>query len=242
MFPSSYDFHEYYLTQAAQSAARAVTRRLQSWWPHTALSQKTLCGLGYALPYLAAYEETSMRRMAFLPAPFGPIGWPVETKNQTAVVNRTALPLPDESIDRLLLVHELEFAEDPAGVLLEAWRVLKPDGKLILVTPNRHGLWARAEHTPFGFGRPYTLKQAHRLLTDARFTLDRHCGVLLFPNLHASAFGRVVAHLAEPLAAYIPALSGLVVVEASKRLYTPVFLKHKTPAWQGIKVAEPVGS
>ena len=37
-------------------------------------------------------------------------------------------------------------------------------GKLVIVTPNRRGLWARFEHTPFGTGRPFSRGQLTELL------------------------------------------------------------------------------
>ena len=34
----------------------------------------------------------------------------------------------------------------------------------MVVVPNRRGLWARAERSPFGHGRPFSGRQLHRLL------------------------------------------------------------------------------
>ena len=57
------------------------------------------------------------------------------------------------------MVHALEHAEDPRETLKEMWRVLAPNGRLVIVVPNRRGLWASFEHTPFGSGRPYSRGQ-----------------------------------------------------------------------------------
>ena len=58
----------------------------------------------------------------------------------------------------------------PAPLLREMWRVLTPEGRLLLIVPNRRGVWARLDTTPFGHGRPYSRGQLERLLTDALFT------------------------------------------------------------------------
>ena len=50
-----------------------------------------------------------------------------------------ALPFPDLIFDRILLVHGLEAAENARRLLREAWRVLKDDGRLLVVAPNRRG-------------------------------------------------------------------------------------------------------
>ena len=49
------------------------------------------------------------------------------------------LPLADASFDIAVLQMVLHYAEDPAGVLAEAARVLRPDGRLIVIDLARHG-------------------------------------------------------------------------------------------------------
>jgi len=48
------------------------------------------------------------------------------------------LPLADASFDIAVLQMVLHYAEDPAGVLAEAARVLRPDGRLIVIDLARH--------------------------------------------------------------------------------------------------------
>ena len=50
----------------------------------------------------------------------------------------------------LVLLHALETADHPHAVLSEAWRVLGPGGRMLVMAPNRAGLWARSEN----FSRP----------------------------------------------------------------------------------------
>jgi hypothetical protein len=40
----------------------------------------------------------------------------------------------------------------------------------LVIAPNRRGIWARLDRTPFGSGRPYTMSQLSRLLRDEQFT------------------------------------------------------------------------
>src|SRR3712207_9387510 len=69
------------------------------------------------------------------------------------------MPLPDASIDRVLVVHALETVESPSELLHEIWRILTPGGRIILVAPNRRGLGARMDTTPVGHGQPYRRSQ-----------------------------------------------------------------------------------
>lgn len=120
------------------------------------------------------------------------------------------------------MIHELEYAQDPAAVLDEAWRTLKPEGKLLLVVPNRTGFWSRHEKTPFGHGRPFTTTQLYDLLRDQNYTLERMTGALLAPPFKQPSLTRHVAPYIETLAPVCGALCGVIIVEASKRLYSPI--------------------
>jgi SAM-dependent methyltransferase len=46
------------------------------------------------------------------------------------------LPLPDASVDVVIMSELIEHLVDPDGTLDEAWRVLRPGGALLLSTPN----------------------------------------------------------------------------------------------------------
>lgn len=64
-----------------------------------------------------------------------------------------ALPWPRARFDAGLLQVTLEFVQDPRVVVREAWRVVRPGGRLVLGLIHGPGPWARyyrarAEHEP----------------------------------------------------------------------------------------------
>jgi ArsR family transcriptional regulator len=76
------------------------------------------------------------------------------------------LPLADASFDVAVLQMVLHYAEDPAGAVAEAARVLRPDGRLIVIDLAAHGrtdLAAKLAHRWPGF----TDDTMHLLLSDA---------------------------------------------------------------------------
>jgi SAM-dependent methyltransferase len=145
--------------------------------------------------------------------------WPREGAGQTTLVEETELPFADLSVDRMVLAHCLETAEQIRPLMREIWRVLTGDGRLLVIAPNRRGLWARFEHTPFGHGRPYSPGQLNRLLRDSMFTPTRAESALYLPPV-AWRMAPVAAPAWERLGAWgLSAFAGVVMIEASKQIY-----------------------
>ena len=121
-------------------------------------------------PISGLFREEAERCLAFMPAAQGVVKWPSDRPTLAALVDELELPLPDAAVDRVLLVHALEMAHDPEALLREVWRVLAAGGRLLAVVPNRRGVWARMDTTPFGHGRPYSRSQITHLLRETWFT------------------------------------------------------------------------
>lgn len=216
------DLRDFYARPLGRMTRRHLGRRIREIWPD--LHGMDVAGFGYATPYLRLFLDEAERVLGLMPAQQGVIYWPKEGPSRTALVEETDWPLPDDSIDRLLLVHTVESSEPLGTMLRQAWRVLKPGGRLLIVVPNRRGIWARRETTPFGHGRPFTRGQLIRLLRDAMFSPTDWSTALFFlpfdwrPLLRwSSAFergGRVFGQR----------LAGVMLVEAAKQFYagTPV--------------------
>src|SRR6516225_1310180 len=100
-------------------------------------------GLSDALSGL--FREEAERCLAFMPAVQGVVKWPTNRPGLAALVDELELPLTDSAVDRVLLVHALEMARDPIALLREVWRVLAGGGRLLIVVPNRRGVWARLD-------------------------------------------------------------------------------------------------
>ncbi|MCO5733664.1 class I SAM-dependent methyltransferase [Rhizobium sp. SSA_523] len=211
------DLREFYHSPLGRFAEHSIGAALTSLW--TRLPEERLVGLGYAVPYLERFRAATERTFAFMPAGQGAVNWPVGELSSTALVFEEELPLPDSSIDRVLMVHSLEFAENPRETLKELWRVLAPGGRLVIVVPNRRGVWARMEHTPFGSGRPYSRRQLTNLLRETNFTPASSAEALFFPPSKIRAVLKLRNGFERLGRRLWPAFSGVLVLEAQKRLY-----------------------
>src|ERR687898_442963 len=135
------DLNEFYSSTLGQMTVRLLRARLREVWPN--VRGETVLGLGYATPFLRPFREESERTLAFMPAQQGVTRWPREGRNLTALVDENDLPLPDRSVDRVLLVHAIESTEQVRPMLREIWRVMADGGRLVTVAPTRAGLWSQ---------------------------------------------------------------------------------------------------
>ena len=222
MYPSVYDFKSFYNSRAGRVVRRVVGQRVRSFWPD--LHGLRLMGGGYAVPYLRMFMEEADRVFAVMPAGQGAHHWPqtLEEHNRVCLAEETELPFETSSIDRVMLVHDLEFSEMLRPKLHEIWRVLKPNGRVLVIVPNRMGLWARAEWSPFGLGSPYSMAQICQYLQDNLFTEERTEEALFMPPVCSSVILKSAGMYERWGARFLPVVAGLHMVEASKQLYAGV--------------------
>lgn len=218
------DAADFYTTARGAVAARLLRERLSLLWPSVA--GQSVLGLGYAAPYLrGGWRDSAARCVAVTPSQMGVSRWPTTSPNLTCTAEEDSLPFPDLSFDRILLVHGLEVADNARGLLREVWRVLKDDGRLLVVAPNRTGLWAQMESTPFGQGQPYSPGQIGRLLAASMFRVERRDTALYMPPSRLRLVLRG-ARLWETTGRQVaPGLAGVTISEAVKDVYAAMPLK-----------------
>ncbi len=207
----------FYRTELGQMVGRLVRDRLVRAWPN--LDGMAVLGLGHAAPFLPAWLEGARVCIALTPAQLGVSGWPEAGPNLCCCAEEDALPFPDLSFDRVLLVHGLEAADNARRMLREVWRVLKDDGRLLVVAPNRVGLWAQVERTPFGHGQPYSHGQIGRLLAASLFRVEARDSALYVPPVQARAVLRSAALWERTGRRVAPRLAGVTITEAVKDVY-----------------------
>jgi SAM-dependent methyltransferase len=217
MFIDIVDMRDFYDGRLGQMARLMIGRRVRALWPD--LRGLRLMGLGFATPYLRPYLAEAERVAAIMPAPQGVLPWPPEGPNRATLAEEGELPLPDFSVDRVLLIHGLEFSEQTRPLLKEIWRVLAGGGRLIVVVPNRRGIWARLDNTPFGQGSPYTPSQLSHLLREEGFTPERNAAALFVPPTISRVMLRSAPLWEKIGARWFSAFGGVVMVEATKQIY-----------------------
>lgn len=227
MWTDIVDIRDFYESQLGIVARRMIRRRVREFWPD--VSGMSVLGLGFATPYLRPLMDEADRTIAAMPAQQGVLHWPSNTDGLTVLTDEMELPFDDLSMDRVLLVHALESAEPVRPLLREIWRVLAGSGRLLIVTPNRRGVWARLERSPFGQGRPYSRRQLSTLLRDTMFTPLQTETALFVPPVRSRMFLSSSAAWERIGQAAFSRFGGVLISEATKQIYAghPVAYKAR---------------
>jgi SAM-dependent methyltransferase len=162
-----------------------------------------------------------------MPAAQGVLKWPTARPTLSTLVDEFSLPLPDAAVDRILLVHALEMSDDPDSFMREMWRVLAPSGRIMMVIPNRRGVWARGDNTPFGHGQPYSRSQITQLLRRTWFTPIAWSEALFVPPIDSGWMLRSAMAWEKMGAALSSPFPGVLLVEATKQVYRGIPAKRE---------------
>ncbi|UWQ08485.1 class I SAM-dependent methyltransferase [Aliiroseovarius crassostreae] len=212
----------YYRSTLGRSAQKAVRDKVVALWPPERCKGQTVAGFGFAVPLLRPYLKPARRVMGLMPAPQGVMPWPAGMNNVSVLVEDTIWPIENGVVDRLILMHGLETSENPAFLLDECYRVLGPGGRALFVVPNRAGLWARSDKTPFGYGRPYSAGQLEGQLKTYGFNVERHLSALYQPP-SSRRFWLKTGNFWERAGQQLPIVmgGGVLMVEVSKQIPAP---------------------
>lgn len=214
------EIRDFYAGRLGQMVRRNIGQKIRAHWP----DGEGLCiaGIGYPTPYLRPFLKEAELTAAFNPAGQGGIIWPSEGPLRSVLVDEDMFPLADDSFDRIIEIHGLEFFSDVEMHLKEVWRIMRPEGRLLLIVPNRSGLWAQVDSTPFGNGQPFSRGQLRDLLVRSWFR-----PLSIEPLVHFAPFSWPLRLTASPAFERIgakmwPRFCGMLMIEAIKEVAQPI--------------------
>jgi SAM-dependent methyltransferase len=231
---------KFYASRLGQTAVNMATRRLASLWPD--LSGKEVLGYGYVFPFIPTYLANSRRIIMAMPGEQGAMAQEAKRGNITCLVQEDSLPFSDAQFDNIIVVHGLEESNSLQSLLAELWRVTKPEGRVVIIASNRAGLWARSDKSPFGAGRPFSRAQLKGLLLAAGYEPIFWSGALYSPPIRRLTHPGLSSACERFGETVCPRLSGLVLVEAVKRLYVEPNRAHGHRVTRPVFGARPIGN
>ena len=219
---------EFYGSALGKWAQKQLVKELQRRWPE--LGDDTMAGIGYVNPVLRPFlrQERSDASLVFsmMPAEQGATVWPNYVASRAVLTDEFALPIADNHLNRLVMMHLLEHSTSTAQLLDDCWRVLRPGGRLLVVVPNARGLWARCGAQPFSKVRAYTSAALKEIVCE-KFTHIETESVLYHLPYQRRWLMKLAPCLEWVGGFFLFPMGGVLVMEAEKQIYAGIKEKHK---------------
>lgn len=153
--------------------------------------------------------------------------FPSQNKNKVALIDLEQIPLDDQSISQITIVHCLEYASSPLKFMRELWRILAPEGTLRIISPNRRSIWSHLDMSPFGHGNPYSMSQLSTLAKESQFDIIKKERGLFTPPYQAWVPQLITQSQGYLIKNFAPKLSGIIVMDLKKRVYCKALPKDR---------------
>lgn len=218
--PDVVNFREFYATALGESARALIAAELWRLWPDA--RGDAMLGIGYPIPYIEPYLAAAAPLAVCMPAAQGAVHWPPKRPGRVFLAEESQLPLADNSVNRVLLVHGVEHSEQLSWMMREIWRVLTPGGRVLALVPNRLSFWSRSPRSPLGYGRPFSMAQLRALMSGHEFTVTRSSSAVFIPPLRARPVWRMAKKLETLGRLLCPFLGAMLFIEAEKQVYAAI--------------------
>ena len=206
----------WYRTPMGHMVRRILQNHIHNHWP--CLKGKRILVLGYGVPYIKLWLKEA-QVFCGMNGRSGSVKWPENDASRTCLLWDDEMPFADSTFDAVLIIHALEFSDSADATLAECQRILKDDGSILLITPNRTGAWCRNENTPLGRGEPYSATQIQRLLRHAHIGVE-HMHYALYAPPYNAAWIWSRGHWFEKWGQrFRPPVGGVHIVHAKKDIH-----------------------
>ena len=147
--------------------------------------------------------------------------------------NSSMLPVASDSVDLIILMHHLSNTSEPHAMLREAFRILIPEGKLIIIDFNPLSLWGLRhffqswlEHVPFK-GHLYTARRIDDWMRLLGFEQYRQFRVGYIPPIQKLSITRHLSWLEKGTRKWLPLFGALNMMVYSKSISPLTPVRHR---------------
>ena len=221
------DLTRFYETPLGGHVRTRLIAGINRIWPQAAGPHDAVLAYGYGLPLVAQAATDKAATLwpnadwhFLMPAQQGVLA-PQGDSPPAILGDERQWPLRSESINRLVVLHGVEAANNLDALMEQVWRVLVPNGRALFIVANRRGFWARRDATPFGMGRPFSSGQLRQLIRRTGFILGQSRPALVLPPFLPEKLLTTLAGADRFGAAMMPQLGGVWLMEAVKKVPAP---------------------
>ena len=233
-FLNALHLKQFYSSDLGKQVSKRLKQVTHKTWPHN--DDETILAIGYPTP-IWERDKAPNSLIVAMPAEQGAVRWPKAEygASKTIVTHDAELPLPSNSINRVILLHSLETSPNISALMKEIYRVLVPNGRVMLIAPNRLGLWSRSSNSPFGYGRPFSIQEIKSLLEHHELTFKRRRTWMFMPPTHNRFLLRAIRMVEFLGEFFLPMCGGIHLVEAEKQIYASVMQPGARKARSSVK-------
>lgn len=144
------------------------------------------------------------------------------------------LPILTGSMDLIMLPHTLEFIDNPRQLLVEACRIIKPEGLILISGFNPYSLWGLKKK--LAKNKPYfpeanfiNARKIINWLKLADFVIEKQKFTLFVPPINNEHLLKKFSFLEKLNGKWFPNLGGVYIILARAKVvpFTPIRLKWK---------------
>jgi SAM-dependent methyltransferase len=132
-------------------------------------------------------------------------------------VDENILPAHNDVYDKIICIHGAEISNKLPNLISEFWRILAPNGKLILIAANQDSFWRKSK-TPFASGMSYTKYQLIQVMAHNKFFVRTATRALFFPRAGAKLYGKYLEKIGGVL---WNVNGGVNIIYAQKMIFSP---------------------
>lgn len=147
--------------------------------------------------------------------------------------NPAMLPVASDSVDLVILMHHLSNTAEPHAILREAFRILIPEGKLVIIDFNPVSLWGLRhffqswlERVPFK-GHYYTARRVDDWMRLLGFDQERHFRVGYLPPIQKPSVTRHLTWLEKGCKNWLPFSGALNLLVYTKNISPLTPVRHR---------------
>lgn len=221
-------FDKFYKTELGKFLNQEISRSLAVNWNKKITENCHILMVGYPVSGVLEGLKNAKSFSVFLPKFLGEkkVNW--NNNNVSVLGDEAHLSFLTGSYNAAFVFHGLEYMEDPKNFLEGLWKTLTPDGRLMVMVPNRMAGWKRSGVPGQNWVKAFAYRDIRNLLEICGFSLIDSYGI--FYGLPVGYFRKLFfSSLLKTLSGgSIAGFPGFLIFEAEKS-NGPEKIKFKKP-------------
>lgn len=186
--------HEFYSSQTGKTFAKTIQTSIQKTWQIN--EHEKTAALGFCSPFSENFKKCENH-----------------VDDSVAKMQETELAFRNAELNKILVIHSLENSHYPQLALQEVYRVLEPDGQLLLVVPNKKNSW---KNSPIAGENQYSPRDIQMMLLASKFNIKSVRQAVFYSPKMSKGVAEAVNSVMQ---SFLPFFGAVTVFHAEKKIF-----------------------